>query len=155
MSHLSNASSTASPPPSNLPGTSSSVPTPSPKIVAGYSLVSKLGAGSFATVYLGRQTTDPTVPPHVAIKAIAVSRLTAKVRLNLDGEISILKNFQHPCIAALLSLVKTPNHVYLVLEFCGGGDLQRLIRSRKSGRLSERLARRLMRVSEARIAKRA
>jgi serine/threonine-protein kinase ULK/ATG1 len=40
---------------------------------------------------------------------------------------------------------KTDQFFYLILEFCGGGDLQRLIRTRKSGRLSERLVRRLVR----------
>mmetsp|Transcript_2451 Transcript_2451/g.3258 ORF Transcript_2451/g.3258 Transcript_2451/m.3258 type:complete len:896 (+) Transcript_2451:713-3400(+) len=40
---------------------------------------------------------------------------------------------------------KTDQHFFLILEYCAGGDLQRLIRTRKSGRLTERLARRLMR----------
>ena len=45
----------------------------------------------------------------------------------------------------MTDVVKTDRHYYLILEYCGGGDVQRLIRTRKAGRLSERLARRLMR----------
>jgi serine/threonine-protein kinase ULK/ATG1 len=40
---------------------------------------------------------------------------------------------------------KTEHHFYLLLEYCAGGDVQGLIRSRRAGRLSEGLTRRLMR----------
>ena len=40
---------------------------------------------------------------------------------------------------------KTENHFYMILEYCGGGDVQNLIRSRTTRRLSEGLTRRLMR----------
>lgn len=40
---------------------------------------------------------------------------------------------------------KTERHFYLVLEYCAGGDVQGLIRSRRNGRLTEGLTRRLMR----------
>ena len=51
----------------------------------------------------------------------------------------------HPNIVGLYEVEKTPTHYYLILEYCGGGDLQKLIRSRQSGRLSEKLTRRLFR----------
>jgi serine/threonine-protein kinase ULK/ATG1 len=144
---LSNASSGEQqppPPPADASPSAAPAPPQATKVVSGYSLISKLGSGSFATVYLGAHHADKSNPPAVAIKAISVDRLTRKVRENLDGEISILKNFQHTNVVRLLSLEKTQRHVYLVLEFCGGGDLQKLIRSRKTGRLTERLTRRLM-----------
>eukprot|EP00590_Aulacoseira_subarctica_P001209 CAMPEP_0172434436 /NCGR_PEP_ID=MMETSP1064-20121228/70630_1 /TAXON_ID=202472 /ORGANISM="Aulacoseira subarctica , Strain CCAP 1002/5" /LENGTH=911 /DNA_ID=CAMNT_0013182655 /DNA_START=163 /DNA_END=2900 /DNA_ORIENTATION=+ len=50
-----------------------------------------------------------------------------------------------PNIVGLYEVEKTPTHYYLILEYCGGGDLQKLIRSRQSGRLSEKLTRRLFR----------
>ena len=62
---------------------------------------------------------------------------------NLDVEISILQNFQHSTIVKMFSVLKSKEHIYLFLEYCAGGDLQRLIRSRSTGRLTERLARRL------------
>eukprot|EP00536_Pseudo-nitzschia_multiseries_P004754 jgi/Psemu1/188905/e_gw1.82.123.1 len=112
------------------------------KVVAGYALQQRLGSGSFATVYKGIQH-----PQLVAVKAIARTseKLTKKVLQNLEIEISILRNYRHPNIVCMHDVQKTDRHFYLLLEYCGGGDVQHLIRSRQKGRLSERLTRRLMR----------
>lgn len=125
------------------------------KIVAGYALQQRLGAGSFATVYKGVKVPNTTGQSQntandidtVAIKAITRSsdKLTKKVLENLEMEISILRTYRHPNIVCLHDVQKTERHFYLILEYCSGGDLQHLIRSRKSGRLSERLTRRLVR----------
>lgn len=118
------------------------------KTVAGYALQQRLGSGSFATVYRGSKV-SPETPgaDNVAIKAIARTseKLTQKVLENLELEISILRTYRHPNIVCLHNVQKTERHFYLILEYCGGGDVQRLIRTRKNGRLSERLTRRLMR----------
>lgn len=86
-------------------------------------------------------------PSTVAIKAIARTseKLTKKVLQNLEIEISILRTYRHPNIVCMHDVQKTDRHFYLLLEYCGGGDVQHLIRSRQKGRLSERLTRRLMR----------
>jgi serine/threonine-protein kinase ULK/ATG1 len=92
-------------------------------------------------------TTTEALTDVVAIKAInrTSEKLTKKVLDNLEQEISILRTYKHRNIVCMTDVVKTDRHYYLILEYCGGGDVQRLIRTRKAGRLSERLARRLMR----------
>ena len=87
------------------------------------------------------------MPDVVAIKAIARTseKLTKKVLQNLEIEINILRTYQHPNIVCMHNVQKTDRHFYLILEYCGGGDVQGLIRTRKAGRLTERLTRRLMR----------
>lgn len=137
------------------------------KVVAGYALQQRLGSGSFATVYKGvkvppqtssndndestndssSSSSSPSQPDVVAIKAIdrTSQKLTKKVLQSLEIEISILRTYRHPNIVCMHNVQKTERHFYLILEYCGGGDVQRLIRTRKSGRLSERLTRRLMR----------
>lgn len=93
------------------------------------------------------QRQDKEHPQLVAVKAIARTseKLTKKVLQNLEIEISILRNYRHPNIVCMHDVQKTDRHFYLLLEYCGGGDVQHLIRSRQKGRLSERLTRRLMR----------
>ena len=56
-----------------------------------------------------------------------------------------MRTYRHPNIVCMHDVQKTDRHFYLLLEYCGGGDVQHLIRSRQKGRLSERLTRRLMR----------
>eukprot|EP00934_Nitzschia_sp_Nitz4_P000563 Nitzschia sp. Nitz4//scaffold113_size70149//65767//68656//NITZ4_005964-RA/size70149-augustus-gene-0.87-mRNA-1//1//CDS//3329533383//563//frame0 len=131
------------------------------KVVYGYALQQRLGSGSFATVYKGvrvptansndanstNDSASSSQPEVVAIKAISRTseKLTKKVLQNLEIEISILRTYQHPNIVCMHNVQKTERHFYLMLEYCGGGDLQHLIRTRKGGRLSEILTRRLMR----------
>jgi len=129
------------------------------KVVAGYALEQRLGSGSFATVYKGVKVpvtlstdngddeTGSLSPDFVAIKAISrtSTKLTKKVLQNLEIEMSILRTYQHPNIVCMHEAHKTEKHFFLILEYCGGGDVQGLIRNRKSGRLTERLSRRLMR----------
>jgi serine/threonine-protein kinase ULK/ATG1 len=118
------------------------------KVVAGYALQQRLGSGSFAVVYKGvRLPSANKGPDTVAVKAISRTseKLTKKVLQNLEIEISILRTYQHANIVCMHQVQKTERHFYLLLEYCAGGDVQGLIRSRAAGRLSERLTRRLMR----------
>ena len=123
------------------------------KVVGGYVLQQRLGSGSFATVYKGVRlpqnsgSASTNTPDTVACKAIARTseKLTKKVLQNLEIEISILQTYRHHNIVCLHDVVKTDRHFYLLLEYCAGGDVQGLIRTRRAGRLSEILTRRLMR----------
>ena len=95
-----------------------------------YVVERQIGTGSFATVWLA--TKDST---QVAIKAVDRSRLTKKLRANLDDEIRILGSVKHPNLVAFVDAVPRTERIYVVLEFLAGGDLQKFIRSK--GRLHE------------------
>lgn len=82
-----------------------------------------LGHGAFAIVYKGRYVERPDIP--VAIKAIAKKNISKSKNL-LTKEIKILKelsSLKHENVVALLKCTETPTHVYLVMEYCNGGDL--------------------------------
>ncbi|CAD6193814.1 unnamed protein product [Caenorhabditis auriculariae] len=82
-----------------------------------------LGHGAFAIVYKGRHIDRPEIP--VAIKAIAKKNISKSKNL-LTKEIKILKELsglKHENLVSLLKCTETPTHVYLVMEFCNGGDL--------------------------------
>ncbi|KAI6176924.1 Non-specific serine/threonine protein kinase [Aphelenchoides bicaudatus] len=81
-----------------------------------------IGHGAFAVVYRGKYRTKNV---EVAIKAVAKKNL-AKAKTLLQKEIKILtdlKSLKHENLVALLKCVETSQFVYLIMEFCNGGDL--------------------------------
>ena len=104
---------------------------------------SKLGSGSFASVYKAKH-----VKTHVlaAVKAIKVQSLVnkqgPKILENLQTEIDILYKIKHKNIVSLYSAHKESKYWFLILEYCDGGDLNGYIR--KHGRLEESMAIKLM-----------
>jgi len=103
-----------------------------------YDLISKIGKGSFASVYKARNGKDGNI---VALKVIALDRLgeDERLRQNLTSEIEIMRDYNHPNICLLHEHFTTSKHINLVIEYCPGGDLQKYIRAR--GRLREEVAR--------------
>jgi len=94
-----------------------------------------IGHGAFAVVYKGRVKSAPNNV--VAIKAITKKNL-AKSQNLLGKEIKILKELtelHHDNVVALLDCKETPHHVYLVMEYCNGGDLADYLNAK--GTLSE------------------
>ncbi|KAI9056398.1 kinase-like protein [Trametes sanguinea] len=92
-----------------------------------YVIVSDLGKGSFATVYRGyhEQTHQ-----QVAIKTVSRSGLSPKLFDNLQGEIEILKSLSHRHITRLLDVIRAERNIYLIMEYCAGGDLANYIKKR-------------------------
>ncbi|KAH9912111.1 Pkinase-domain-containing protein [Fomitopsis serialis] len=92
-----------------------------------YVIVSDLGKGSFATVYRGYHEQTHR---QVAIKTVSRAGLSPKLFDNLQGEIEILKALSHRHITRLLDIVRAERNIYLIIEFCAGGDLSNYIKKR-------------------------
>ncbi|XP_015240116.1 PREDICTED: serine/threonine-protein kinase ULK1-like isoform X2 [Cyprinodon variegatus] len=91
-----------------------------------------IGHGAFAVVFKGRHREKPDL--EVAVKCINKKNL-AKSQTLLGKEIKILKELKHENIVALLDFQETASSVYLVMEYCNGGDLADYLHSK--GTLSE------------------
>lgn len=111
--------------------------------VGDYTVTDVIGSGSFATVYRGLHRRDGA---QVAIKVIPMSRLegggAASVKA-LEAEIRLLREIKHPNIVRMLDVQRSAKYIFIVLEFCGGGDLTRHIRTK--GPLREVQAQRVLR----------
>ncbi|XP_050779437.1 serine/threonine-protein kinase ULK1 isoform X4 [Gopherus flavomarginatus] len=79
-----------------------------------------IGHGAFAVVFKGRHKEKPGL--EVAVKCINKKNL-AKSQTLLGKEIKILKELKHENIVALYDFQEMANSVYLVMEYCNGGDL--------------------------------
>ncbi|KAK7052996.1 Serine/threonine-protein kinase [Paramarasmius palmivorus] len=95
--------------------------------VGPYVLGSEIGKGSFATVYKGYHE---ETRKQVAIKTVKRDKLTAKLFENLQSEIQILKLLSNRHITKLIDIVRAESYIYLVMEYCSGGDLTNYIKKR-------------------------
>ncbi|KAF9233822.1 kinase-like protein [Melanogaster broomeanus] len=92
-----------------------------------YIIVSDIGKGSFATVYKGYHE---ETHHQVAIKSVRRDILTAKLLDNLQSEIEILKSLSHRHITKLIDIVRAERNIFLIMEYCAGGDLTNYIKKR-------------------------
>lgn len=108
------------------------------RVVGDYVLQKQIGSGSFSVVWHARHRHGY----EVAIKEIATQKLTPKLRENLLSETKILRQIKHPNIIRLHDIVEESGRIYIVLEYCTGGDLAAHIQ--RYGRFSEAVARHFM-----------
>ncbi|GAB7355212.1 hypothetical protein MBLNU459_g5766t1 [Dothideomycetes sp. NU459] len=94
----------------------------------------KIGNGSFATVYLAKHNKRRS---YAAIKAVVQSKLTKRLKDNLNQEISILKSLEHPHIVALFDCIESRSHIYLIMEYCQMKDLSEFMKARMKVGLPE------------------
>ncbi|KZV91364.1 kinase-like protein [Exidia glandulosa HHB12029] len=95
--------------------------------LAPYVVANEIGKGSFATVYRGYHS---ETREQVAVKTVSRKLLSAKLLENLQTEIKILKRLNHKHITRLVQIIERPRNIYLVMEYCAGGDLSNYIKRR-------------------------
>jgi len=92
-----------------------------------YDKTKVLGHGAFAVVYKGFNTSSPS--QCVAVKCIS-KKQNAKSKVLSAEEIKILKEVQHQNVVQFLDFKETDTHMYMVMEFCNGGDLAEYLRDK-------------------------
>ncbi|MFY7953618.1 MAG: protein kinase domain-containing protein, partial [Armatimonadaceae bacterium] len=96
--------------------------------VPGYEILSKLGEGGMADVYLGR---DVLLDHRVAIKFIRSVRVTDRVRFLAEAQ--ALASVRHPNVVRVVTFGDAGDTPYLVMEYLAGGSLADRLKS--GGRL--------------------
>lgn len=103
-----------------------------------------LGQGTFGKVKLATHTPTGEL---VAIKILEKSKINEVSDIErVSRELHILKLMRHPHIIQLYEVVETPKYLFLVMEYCPGGDLFDYICSRKKYSLFDVGSRRRKRV---------
>jgi len=85
-----------------------------------------IGKGTYGTVY---KAIDRTTDQPCAVKVIPCSKLIEhKRQRNLFlRELNILRQLEGDHIVGLLDVKRTPNNIYIFMEYCNGGDLKKRI----------------------------
>jgi len=102
-----------------------------------------IGAGSFASVFRGNHAETGEI---VAVKVVDHNRLNKKLKDNLEVEIHVGSMLAHTNIVRLEAIERPvgDRYIYLVMEFCAGGDLSHFLKKR-GGRIPESTARAFLR----------
>ena len=104
------------------------------KQIGNYTLGAEVGSGAFGKVVLGKHIlTGETVAIKILDKMI-LSQTPEDYEL-VRQEISILKIVKHKFIVQLYEILQTPQHIFIVMEYCEGKDLMDYILTKT--RLSE------------------
>ena len=91
------------------------------KQINNYRLTRLIGKGATAKVYEAVNEKNKNV---VAVKEIDASKLNdARIMENFKRELRLLSKFKNKNIIKILDLQKTKHNIYLILEFCNGGNL--------------------------------
>ncbi|OCT99636.1 serine/threonine-protein kinase Nek1 isoform X1 [Xenopus laevis] len=99
-----------------------------------YVRVSKIGEGSFGKAILVKSKEDGT---QYVIKEIGISKMSSKEREESRREVAVLANMKHPNIVQYQESFEENGCLYIVMDYCEGGDLYKRINSQKGVLFSE------------------
>ncbi|XP_039391208.1 serine/threonine-protein kinase Nek5 [Mauremys reevesii] len=89
-----------------------------------YEIIKMIGEGAFGKVFLakGKVNNHQSV-----IKEINLTKMPVKEKEASQKEVILLAKMKHPNIVTFYSSLQEKNKLYIVMEYCDGGDLMRRI----------------------------
>nr|XP_030701088.1 serine/threonine-protein kinase Nek1 isoform X1 [Globicephala melas] len=93
-----------------------------------YVRVQKIGEGSFGKAILVKSTEDGR---QYVIKEINISSMSSKEREESRREVAVLANMKHPNIVQYRESFEENGSLYIVMDYCEGGDLFKRINAQK------------------------
>ncbi|XP_041359491.1 serine/threonine-protein kinase PLK4-like isoform X2 [Gigantopelta aegis] len=97
------------------------------EVIEDYQVLNLLGKGGFACVYRARsnKTGQEVAIKMIDKKLMKAANMVARVR----KEVEIHSRLKHPAVLELYNYFEDSNYVYLVLEMCHNGEVQRYLKS--------------------------
>ncbi|XP_029282121.1 LOW QUALITY PROTEIN: serine/threonine-protein kinase Nek1 [Cottoperca gobio] len=99
-----------------------------------YEKVKKIGEGSFGKAILVKSKEDGH---QYVIKEIGISAMSSKETQESRKEVAVLANMSHPNIVQYKESFEEGGCLYIVMDYCEGGDLFKKINSQKGVLFSE------------------
>ncbi|XP_006111741.2 serine/threonine-protein kinase Nek1 isoform X2 [Pelodiscus sinensis] len=99
-----------------------------------YIKVQKIGEGSFGKAILVKSKENSK---QYVIKEINISKMSNKEREESRREVAVLANMKHPNIVLYRESFEENGSLYIVMDYCEGGDLFRRINAQKGILFSE------------------
>ncbi|XP_015442575.1 serine/threonine-protein kinase Nek5 isoform X2 [Pteropus alecto] len=94
-----------------------------------YDVIKAVGEGAFGKAYLAKGKSDSK---HCVIKEINFTKMPIQEKEASKKEVILLAKMKHPNIVTFFSSFQENNRLFIVMEYCDGGDLMKRI-SRQRG----------------------
>lgn len=101
-----------------------------------FEVLSKLGEGSFGIVFKVQRKLDAN---KYVLKKINISKMNTRCKEDALNEVRFLSKLEHPNIVKYYDSFIEEEHLYIVMEYCEGGDLSKFLRSHQDCHLKEEL----------------
>nr|XP_020754646.1 serine/threonine-protein kinase Nek5 isoform X2 [Odocoileus virginianus texanus] len=99
-----------------------------------YDVIEAIGEGAFGKAYLAKRKPDSE---HCVIKEINFEKMPLQEKEASKKEVILLAKMKHPNIVTFFSSFQENNRLFIVMEYCDGGDLMKRIRRQRGVLFSE------------------
>ncbi|XP_045725331.1 serine/threonine-protein kinase Nek5 isoform X1 [Mirounga angustirostris] len=99
-----------------------------------YDLIKAIGEGAFGKAFLAKGKSDSK---HCVIKEIDFAKMPIQEKEASEKEVILLAKMKHPNIVTFFSSFQENNRLFIVMEYCDGGDLMRRIHRQRGVLFSE------------------
>ncbi|NXA48398.1 NEK5 kinase, partial [Nothocercus julius] len=89
-----------------------------------YEIIKKIGEGSFGKVFLAKGKINNE---QCVIKEISLTKMPVKEKEASQKEVILLAKMKHANIVTFYASLQEKNKLYIVMEYCDGGDLRKRI----------------------------
>uniref|UniRef100_A0A8C6DS49 non-specific serine/threonine protein kinase n=1 Tax=Moschus moschiferus TaxID=68415 RepID=A0A8C6DS49_MOSMO len=99
-----------------------------------YDMIKAIGEGAFGKAYLAKRKSDSE---HCVVKEINFEKMPSQEKEASKKEVILLAKMKHPNIVTFFSSFQENNRLFIVMEYCDGGDLMKRIRRQRGVLFSE------------------
>uniref|UniRef100_A0A8C9IFX4 non-specific serine/threonine protein kinase n=1 Tax=Piliocolobus tephrosceles TaxID=591936 RepID=A0A8C9IFX4_9PRIM len=99
-----------------------------------YDVIKAIGQGAFGKAYLAKGKSDSK---HCVIKEINFEKMPIQEKEASKKEVSLLAKMKHPNIVAFFNSFQENGRLFIVMEYCDGGDLMKRINRQRGVLFSE------------------
>ncbi|XP_055282152.1 serine/threonine-protein kinase Nek5 [Moschus berezovskii] len=99
-----------------------------------YDMIKAIGEGAFGKAYLAKRKSDSE---HCVIKEINFEKMPSQEKEASKKEVILLAKMKHPNIVTFFNSFQENNRLFIVMEYCDGGDLMKRIRRQRGVLFSE------------------
>ncbi|CAF4884646.1 unnamed protein product, partial [Rotaria magnacalcarata] len=99
-----------------------------PRYMEKYNRQKLIGMGAFGQAWLVQSKADGR---QLVMKEIKISKMTNKERDDARKEVDVLAKMQHPYIVFYLESFEDAASLYILMDYCDGGDLHSRIKAQR------------------------